>query len=108
MSDYLSELTKEVPKELYDKYSREIDDLVLESRTKIKGNVHAFTPKKNSLLIPLIINISAVVIIFTGLLLIDFFFNLQEQNIISNYTVLNTVEGRILLEYKQQTEEKLR
>ncbi len=106
--NYLSELTAEVPKELHNKYSKEIDDLILKNITQIKKDAYLFTPKKKSYLIPLIINISAVVVILIGLLLISSFFNMQERNIISNYTVLNTVEGKILYEYKQQTEEKLR
>lgn len=106
--NYINELSTEIPKELHEKYSKEIDNLISESRIQINNETYCFTPKKKSYLIPFIINIIAALIIISSLLLITSYFNKQEHKIISNYTVLNSVEGKILYEYKQQTEEKLK
>jgi hypothetical protein len=108
MSDYLIEPGNAGPKELYEKYSKEIDDLIRKTRAQIQKDAFLFTSKKKSFFIPLVINISAILLTIAGLFLAGFFFNLKEQDIISHYAGISTVEGKILLEYKQQTEEKLR
>lgn len=107
-NDYLKELDSHSPVELLGKYSKEIDEFILKNTPEIKKETFLLSPEKRNFFIPLMINISAVLLILAGLFFSKLFFNIQEQNIISNYAVLNTVEGRLLLEYKQETEEKLR
>jgi hypothetical protein len=109
MSDDMQndKLSAEIPEELHDWYYKEIDGLLAESRRAINSDVYPFQAESKGFLLPLVINVGIAFLAILVLVVAFATLNNQEQNIISNYNYLLTVEGRILSEYRQETEKKL-
>ncbi|MBN1647890.1 MAG: hypothetical protein JW874_07650 [Spirochaetales bacterium] len=100
-------LLAEIPDELHDWYYNEIDSLLAESRRAVSKEAHPFAAERKGYLLPLVLNLSIAFFLVIALVTIFTVLDRQEKDILSNYTYYFTIEGRILAEYRQETEKKL-
>ncbi|HEB09679.1 MAG TPA: hypothetical protein ENI06_00520 [Spirochaetales bacterium] len=86
----------------------DIDNLVSKSRTIATDALFTLKAKKKGVLFPVIINISAIIVICLGIYLFSELFRVEQTNIIQGKINLTSAGSRLIAELKKETEAKLR
>ena len=96
-----------IPSEEREKIYKEIDKAVSSNKLRIQKNTFSFTPLKSDVKLPVLINISALLLISGLSVFFFFYFNQAETSIVSEKEEVISAEGKLLQALKEESEQKL-
>ena len=85
----------------------QINEVLEKNRIKITPDTFAFTPKKQGNLIPLLINVGAMLILLAGSFSLLSYFNREERSLISESAAVLTAEGKLIAALREESKEQL-
>lgn len=85
----------------------QINEVLEKNRIEITPDTFAFTPKKQGNLIPLLINVGAVLILLAGAFSLLSYFNREERSLISESATVLSAEGKLIEALREESEEQL-
>ena len=85
----------------------QINEVLEKNRIEITPDTFAFTPKKQGNLIPLLVNVSAVLILLAGAFSLLSHFNREERSLIRQSSTVLTAEGKLIAALREESEERL-
>jgi len=85
----------------------QINEVLEKNRIEITPDTFAFTPKKRGTLIPLMVNVGAVLILLAGAFSLLFYFNRKERSLISKSAAVLSAEGKLIAALREESEEQL-
>ena len=101
------DLVLEIPEDEKQSVLSGIDSMLKDDRVRLDEGVMRFTPKKKSFVLPLLLNVGAVVILAVGALYMWRFFDRSETALVTPDVGLESAEGRILNRLRQDAEAEL-
>ncbi len=84
-----------------------IDKFLEQNRLEIKSDTFEFTPKQSGLLMPALINISAILLFVVGFFLFSYIFNQRQDSIVSETKTLLTAESKLIEALKKESREQI-
>ena len=84
-----------------------IDKFVEQNRLEITSDTFKFTPKQSGLLLPTLINISAIILFVIGFFLFSYIFNQRQDSIVSETKTLLTAESKLIEALKKESQEQI-
>ena len=85
----------------------QIEKVSRENRLQATPEIFVLKPKKQGLMVPLAVNIGALVVLVLGLLILYFLFRQSAEGLVQNQVVLQSTEGKLLEELKKQSQTEL-
>ncbi len=101
------DLELEIPEDEKQSVLSGIDSMLKDDRISLDEGVMRFTPKKKSFVLPLLLNVGAVVILAVGAYFMWRFFDRSETALVTPDVGLESAEGRILNRLRQDAEAEL-
>jgi hypothetical protein len=98
---------EEISSEEREQILEHINKFVEQNRLEIKPETFSFTPKQSGLLMPFLINISAILIFVAGFFLFSHIFDQRQESIVSETKALLTAEGKLIEALKKESQEKI-
>jgi chromosome segregation ATPase len=90
-----------------EKILSEINTVIAGSRIKIQPETFHYTPEKKGAFLPVLINVSCLLVIILGALLLSLYFNRKEESIVSGSDVILSAEGRVIEALRKESEQRL-
>jgi len=87
--------------------SAQIDRVAQQNRIQVGPGLFVLHPRKKGLMVPLAVNLGALVVLLAGLSTLWFLFRQGADNLVQNQIVLQTTEGKLIEELKKQSESEL-
>jgi hypothetical protein len=99
--------TEEISSEEREQILAHIDKFVEQNRLEIKSDTFSITPRQSGLLMPILINICALLLFASGYFLATRFFDQRQEFIVSEAKTLLTAEGKLIEALKRQSQEEI-
>lgn len=96
-----------IPLEEREKIYKEIDQAVSSNKLRIEKNTFSFTPVRNDIKLPVLINLGAFILIVGLSITFYFIFNQAETSIITEKENIVSAEGLLLQALKEESEQRL-
>ena len=87
--------------------SSQIDRVTQQNRIQVGPDLFKLQPRKKGLMVPLAVNLGALVVLLTGLSVLWLVFRQGAENLVQNQVVLQSTEGKLIEELKKQSETEL-
>ena len=97
----------EISPEEREQVLKQIETAIAENRAPQRVDLASLRPEKRGLLLPLLINLVALVLIAAGVLLLSRYFELRKDNITLRRTSYLSAEGTLIQTLKKETESRL-
>ena len=97
----------EISPEEREQVLKQIETVIAENRAPQRVDLASLRPEKRGLLLPLLINLVALVLIAAGVLLLSRYFELRKDNITLRRTSYLSAEGTLIQTLKKETESRL-
>jgi hypothetical protein len=97
----------EISPEERERVLKQIEEAIAENRAPQRVDLASLQPEKRGLLLPLLINLAALVLIAAGVLLLFRYFELRKENITLRHTSYLSAEGALIQTLKKETESRL-
>jgi hypothetical protein len=90
-----------------EEFLAQINSIIAESRSNIASEGLAFSPEKSGSVLPVLINLLAVLAIGASVFFASYFFGKKEQSIGTTAETFTTTEGKLIEALKEETEKEL-
>ena len=85
----------------------QIERVSQENRLQATPETFVLKARKKGLMVPLAVNLGALLVLIAGLLILYFLFRQSAQNLVQNQVALQSTEGKLLEELKKESESQL-
>ena len=97
----------EITPEERQKVLAQIEQVVAGTRMKVTPDTFAFTPRKNGGILPIVVNIAAIIVVAAGVALALLLSRRTERAIIASPVTILTAEGKIAAAMKEESRQQL-
>ena len=105
--EYSDEMTAGISEEDQKQIILQIDRVVAENRINVDQDIFRLNPEKKSIVFPIMVNISAVVVLALGIALLAWLFRAEEQQLIEARRVVPATESLLIDEIRREAEREL-